>query len=161
MKYFVFKTTLHTTMVVREELFCMRHSEIEGSSSQCDDLIHRPTYPDSAWNWRIVANIFFGTRNTFFFCCKIEIKLNIEIKLFFTALFFTSVTFYSFVPASKPGKGPVFLGRRPVERSPHTRRVLGGGWLCGAEESVHLQRPLGVCMLMHARARTKNHDNPD
>jgi hypothetical protein len=27
MKYFVFKTTLHTTMVVRVELFSMRHSE--------------------------------------------------------------------------------------------------------------------------------------
>ena len=30
---------------------------------------------------------------------------------------------------------PLALGRRQVERLPHTRRVLGGGWLCGAHRA--------------------------
>jgi hypothetical protein len=59
------------------------------------------------------------------------------------------------LPQGRPRQGapvaqgvPLALGRRQVERLPHTRRVLGCGWP-------------SICMLMHARARTKTRGNPD
>jgi hypothetical protein len=46
------------------------------------------------------------------------------------------------LPQGRPRQGapvaqgvPLALGRRQVERLPHTRRVLGGGWLCGAHRA--------------------------
>jgi hypothetical protein len=46
------------------------------------------------------------------------------------------------LPLGRPRQGatvaqgvPLALGRRQVERLPHTRRVLGGGWLCGAHRA--------------------------
>ena len=46
------------------------------------------------------------------------------------------------LPQGRPRQGapvaqgvPLALGRRQVERLPHTRRVLGCGWLCGAHRA--------------------------
>ena len=74
------------------------------------------------------------------------------------------------LPPGRPLQGapvaqgvPLALGRRQVERLPHTRRVLGCGWLCGAHRACaaaattkHLH-----ALLMLARARTKTRGNPD
>jgi len=53
---------------------------------------------------------------------------------------------------------PLALGRRQVERLPHTRRVLGGGWLCGAHRAC---AAAATTKHLHARARTKTRGNPD
>ena len=69
------------------------------------------------------------------------------------------------VPARCGAAAPC-RGAATVRRSPHTRRVRGE--CCWEEavcvertELVQLQRPPNVCMLVHARARTKTRGNPD
>jgi hypothetical protein len=69
------------------------------------------------------------------------------------------------LPQGRPRQGapvaqgvPLALGRRQVERLPHTRRVLGCGWLCGAHRAC---AAAATTKHLHARARTKTRGNPD
>ena len=69
------------------------------------------------------------------------------------------------LPQGRPRQGapvaqgvPLALGRRQVERLPHTRRVLGGGWLCGEHRAC---AAAATTKHLHARALTKTRGNPD